>query len=90
MGDVWVMFYFGAYWRPKAFNNFACSYDLEHWTDWQGDSLISCTRPWDRDFAHKPWVIKHHGVVYHFYTAVGTEGRVIALATSLRSLVKKE
>jgi hypothetical protein len=30
----------------------------------------------------KPWGIVHNGVVYHFYCAVGKEGRVIALATS--------
>jgi hypothetical protein len=27
-------------------------------------------------------VLKYNGVVYHFYCAVGNEGRVIALATS--------
>jgi hypothetical protein len=27
-------------------------------------------------------VLKWNGVVYHFYCAVGSEGRVIALATS--------
>jgi hypothetical protein len=27
-------------------------------------------------------IIKHEGVVYHFYNAVGKEGRVIALATA--------
>jgi hypothetical protein len=27
-------------------------------------------------------VLKHDGVVYHFYCAVGTEGRAIGLATS--------
>ncbi|MHC4541309.1 MAG: glycosylase, partial [Planctomycetota bacterium] len=32
MGPVWVMFYFGAGWKPKAFDTFACSYDLVHWT----------------------------------------------------------
>lgn len=30
----------------------------------------------------KPWVIYYKGIVYHFYCAVGNEGRVIALATS--------
>ena len=30
----------------------------------------------------KPWVIKWNDVVYHFYNAVGNQGRVIALATS--------
>jgi hypothetical protein len=33
-------------------------------------------------YAHKPWLLKHDGVVYHFYCAVGNQGRVIALATS--------
>jgi len=27
-------------------------------------------------------MIKHDGVVYHFYCATGDQGRVIALATS--------
>ncbi len=82
IGDVWVMFYFGAFWKPKAFDTFACSYDLEHWTDWKGPHLIEPSEPWDETYAHKPWVILHENVVYHFYCAVGKEGRVIALATS--------
>ena len=136
MGDVWVMFYFGAFWKPptpeataarrrpaeggkksdtegqrnreereeaqlsssphlcasvsnpprrddtKAFDTFACSYDLVNWTQWDGPHLIEPSEPWDATFAHKPWVIKHDGVVYHFYCAVGDQGRQIALATS--------
>ncbi len=82
MGDVWVMFYFGAFWQPGAFDTFACSRDLVHWTKWTGEHIISSSEPWDKTFAHKPWVLKHDGVVYHFYCAVGTAGRVIALATS--------
>src|SRR5262245_14291905 len=80
--DVWVMFYFGAFWRPGAFDTFACSRDLVHWTKWTGTDLIASSEPWDKTFAHKPWVLKHNGVVYHFYCAVGNEGRAIALATS--------
>ncbi len=80
--DVWVMFYFGAFWKAGAFDTFACSRDLVHWTKWTGTDLISSSEPWDKTFAHKPWVIKHDGVVYHFYCAVGDEGRAIALATS--------
>jgi hypothetical protein len=38
--------------------------------------------PWDEAQAHKPWLLKHDGVVHHFHCAVGTEGRVIVLATS--------
>lgn len=82
IGDVYVMFYFGAFWRPGAFERFACSYDLVHWTTWEGDDLIAPSEPYDSEFAHKPWVIKWNDVVYHFYNAVGEEGRVIALATS--------
>lgn len=83
IGDVWVMFYFGAGWHPRAFDTFACSYDLAHWTKWQGPNLIQPSEPYDKTYAHKPWVLKYQGVVYHFYCAVGTEGRVIALATSV-------
>jgi len=82
IGDVWVMFYFGCGWKPKAFDTFACSYDLVHWTKWEGRHLVEPSESWDQTYAHKPWVIKHDGIVYHFYCAVGDQGRVIALATS--------
>jgi len=81
--DLYVMFYFGAFWRPGAFERFACSYDLIHWTPWDGEDLIAPSEPYDNQFAHKPWVIKWNGIVYHFYNAVGDQGRVIALATSM-------
>lgn len=82
IGDLWVMFYFGAFWKPGAFDTFACSYDMVNWTEWEGPHLVEPSETWDKQFAHKPWVIKHDGVVYHYYCAVGEEGRVIALATS--------
>lgn len=82
IGDVYVMFYFGAFWKAGAFERFACSYDLIHWTDWEGEDLLAPSEPYDSLYAHKPWVIKWNGVVYHFYNAVGSRGRVIALATS--------
>ncbi|MCA9237618.1 MAG: hypothetical protein KDA44_19230 [Planctomycetales bacterium] len=82
IGDMWVMFYFGLNWGPGAFDTFACSRDLVHWTQWDGPALMRSTEPWDKTFAHKPWIIKHDGVVYHFYCAVGNQGRAIALATA--------
>ena len=83
MGKLWVMFYFGAGWKKGAFDTFAVSSDLVHWTQWQGPNLVQASEPWDKVFAHKPWLLKHDGVVYHFYCAVSKEnGRVIALATS--------
>lgn len=82
INEVYVMFYFGAFWKKGAFERFACSYDLQNWTDWQGEDLIASSEKYDETYAHKPWVIKWNGVVYHFYNAVGKQGRVIALATS--------
>jgi predicted GH43/DUF377 family glycosyl hydrolase len=82
MDDLWVMFYFGAGWKPKAFDTFAVSRDLVNWTKWEGDHLVEPSVPWDKTYAHKPWLVKHEEVVYHFYCAVGDEGRVIGLATS--------
>ncbi|MCQ2394044.1 MAG: glycosylase [Kiritimatiellae bacterium] len=85
IGDVWVMFYY-CYGRTckGAFDTFACSRDLVHWTKWQGEPLLKPSEPWDSVHAHKPWVIKHNGVVYHFYNAVGNRGRGLALATSVK------
>lgn len=82
LGDLWVMFYFGAGWQPRAFDTFAGSYDLVHWTQWTGPHLVEPSEPYDQTYAHKPWVLKWNGVVYHYYCAVGQQGRVLALATS--------
>jgi len=92
IGDTWVMFYFGAFWstsgptwqkRGGAFNRFAASYDLVNWTDWKGDDLIKSSEVFDGQFAHKSYVIKYKGVVYHFYCAVNkADQRGIAVATS--------
>jgi predicted GH43/DUF377 family glycosyl hydrolase len=85
IGDIWVMFYFGAFWekRKDAFNRFACSYDLVNWTDWNGEDLIKSSEPYDAKYAHKPFVVKWKGVVYHFYCAVDKKDtRGIAVATS--------
>lgn len=86
IGDIWVMFYFGFNWGGHgtgAWNNFACSYDLIHWTDWTGNELIKPSEEYDARYAHKSCVIKHDGIVYHFYCAVNEHGqRGIAVATS--------
>ncbi|MEG1585506.1 MAG: malectin domain-containing carbohydrate-binding protein [Bacteroidales bacterium] len=85
-GDLYVMFYFSAFRadRPyKAFNTFACSYDLVNWTDWQGADLIIPSKEYDNLFAHKSFVVEHEGVVYHYYCAVNKDDqRGIAVAVS--------
>jgi predicted GH43/DUF377 family glycosyl hydrolase len=55
---------------------------LVNWTKWTGSDLVEPGESYDKTYAHKPWVLKYNGVVYHFYCAVSNEGRVIALATS--------
>ena len=88
MDSLYVMFYFSAY-NPdrkyNAYNTFAVSRDLIHWQDWTGDDLIAPSKPYDEMFAHKSCVVKHDGVVYHFYCAVNNaQQRGIAVATSQR------
>ena len=82
------MFYFKAYdpsRKYNAFNTFAVSRDLVHWQTWDGPDLISPSKPFDELFAHKSCVVKHDGVVYHFYCAVNNaQQRGIAVATSHR------
>ena len=86
IGDLYVMFFFRAF-NPSrsyaAYNSFACSRDLIHWYEWQGEDLIFPTEPYDSRFAHKSCVVRWKGVTYHFYCAVSDDGtRGIALATS--------
>ena len=83
---LYVMFYFSAF-NPSrkynAFNTFAVSRDLVNWQKWEGKDLVYPTKDYDEMFAHKSYVMKHDGVVYHFYCAVNNAGqRGIALATS--------
>ncbi|MEZ0542186.1 glycosylase [Fibrella arboris] len=86
LDDLWVMFYFGAFWQDRkgAFNRFAVSNDLVNWTDWTGANLVEPSEPYDELYAHKSFVVKHKGIVYHFYCAVNKQDqRGIAVATSV-------
>ena len=80
------MFYFSAFEpsrRYKAFNTFAASYDLVHWTDWTGEDLIIPSKNYDELFAHKSYVVKHDGVVLPLFLVVNFAVlRGFAVATS--------
>lgn len=84
MDDLYVMLCFRLNPVGGAFNTFACSYDLAHWTPWAGEPLIAPAEPWENVHAHKPWFIRHNGVNYHFYCAVNDRNeRFIAAASSV-------
>jgi hypothetical protein len=69
--------------KGGAFNRFAFSYDLVHWTVWKGEDPVSPSELFDNLYAHKSWVVQYKGVVYHFYCAVNKKDqRGIAVATS--------
>ena len=78
----YVMLYFIYDEVDGAYNTFAVSEDLIHWTKWDGEPLVKSQYAWESVYAHKQWVIKENGVVYHFYCAVNEKERFIALATS--------
>ena len=84
IGDLYVMFYFIAKdGCTYAYETFACSYDLEHFTKWQGEPLIKPELVWEDLFAHKPCIVYNDGVLYHYYCACNKKGeRFIALATN--------
>lgn len=83
IGDIYVMFFFVWNAGAPAFNTFAASRDLEHWTVWKGEPLIKSEFDWEDQHAHKTWFIRHNGKNYHFYCACNSKNeRFIALATS--------
>ncbi|ASA25778.1 family 78 glycoside hydrolase catalytic domain [Paenibacillus donghaensis] len=94
-GSHWAMFYFGFNYKT-AQEGLALSDNLLDWRKYEEPILtIGQGQAIDSVFAHKPSVITHNGIVYHFYTAcrrpmegdatcnIFPEFRTIAVATSL-------
>ncbi len=82
--DGWAMFYFGLDDAGVARDLLALSDDLRQWRKCDG-ILIDTGPPGsvDSKYAHKPSLIHHDGVLYHYYCAVSPEhGRGIAVAAS--------
>jgi predicted GH43/DUF377 family glycosyl hydrolase len=84
----WEMYYF-AYDGRHARECLATSNDLIHWKKSPYNPIMDAGPPdsYDAIHCHKPCIIEHKGVYYHFYTAVGpgrdgNEARTIGLATS--------
>ena len=81
---LYIMNFFKFRSKHGAYDTFACSYDLNHWTEWLGEPTAapSDSDPGQNVYAHKPWIITWEGHVYHFYCACSSDDRrYIALAT---------
>lgn len=88
IGDTWVMFYFTDTPDDGIVDSFAVSNDMVHWQK-SHIPLLNTNSTYNESCSHKANVIKYNGVVYHFYCAVGQEGRVIALSTSEQDIKAK-
>ena len=93
-GNRWVMFHFGFDGR-HAQDGIAFSDDLYHWRQLPDPILtVGADGEIDSIHAHKPGIIRHDGVLYHFYCAcrpwregdpaknLGNEFRCLTVATS--------
>ncbi|KRF06818.1 hypothetical protein ASG89_18380 [Paenibacillus sp. Soil766] len=92
--DQWIMYFFG-YNYKQAQEGIALSKDLLHWEKYP-DPIIRVGEEGmvDSIFAHKPSVVTHNGVLYHFYCSCrpykegdatknwGKEFRTISVAAS--------
>jgi predicted GH43/DUF377 family glycosyl hydrolase len=90
LAGTWHMFYF-AFDGTHARECLATSNDLLHWTKSPLNPIMDVGPPgsYDDIHCHKPCVIKHEDVFYHFTTSCGkrkdgSEYRAIGLATSNR------
>jgi predicted GH43/DUF377 family glycosyl hydrolase len=69
--DLWGMYYFGFDWKGKARELLALGRDPYHFEK-VNEIILDTGAPGtvDETFAHKPCVIYHEGLLYHFYCAV--------------------
>ena len=82
---LWIMNFMKFNKSRSAFDTFACSYDLIHWTEWLGEPTAAPSKddPAENLYAHKPWIVSREGRICHFYCACTTDNRrYIALATN--------
>lgn len=73
--DKWLLFYFGLDSHGKARDLLATGTDPFHFRK-SGEIVVDVGPPGsvDSTYAHKPSVIFHDGVLYHFYCAVSGKG----------------
>ena len=86
-GKQWAMFYFGLDRKGVARDLLAIGPDLLHFEKCDGVSIdVGAPGAIDERYAHKPSIVTHRGVLYHFYCAVAkdnTRGISVALSRGI-------
>lgn len=81
-GGLIYVFYFSILDSGKAIDHWGWTTPAEFPNNWRfGGDLLNNTPSYQNAYAHKPFVVKKDNVLYHYYTAVGDQGRCIALKT---------
>ena len=80
MNDLYYMFYFDTSHNNEVVDRYAWTTPVEFPRGWRyGGPIIKNDKDYKKGLAHKPFVIIKDNILYHYYTAEGTEGRCIAL-----------
>ncbi|MCT3382265.1 hypothetical protein EFP51_02760 [Lactobacillus johnsonii] len=92
IGNLYYMFYFDTSHGSEVVDRYAWTTPAEFPRGWRyGGPVIKNDKDYNKDFAHKPFVLIKDNILYHYYTAVGDQGRCIALQTfDLTNNEKKE
>lgn len=82
INDLYYMFYFDTSHKDEVVDRYAWTTATEFPRGWRyGGPVIKNDKDYNKTFAHKPFVLVKDNILYHYYTAVGDQGRCIALQT---------
>lgn len=92
INDLYYMFYFDTSHKDEVVDRYAWTTAAEFPRGWRyGGPVIKNDKDYNKTFAHKPFVLIKDNILYHYYTAVGDQGRCIALQTfDLKSKKEEE
>lgn len=82
LNGLYYMFYFDTSHGDEVVDRYAWTTPAEFPRGWRyGGPIIKNDKPFNKTYAHKPFVLIKGNILYHYYTAVGDQGRCIALQT---------
>lgn len=82
LNGLYYMFYFDTSHGDEVVDRYAWTTPAEFPRGWRyGGPIIKNDKPFNKTYAHKPFALIKGNILYHYYTAVGDQGRCIALQT---------